>query len=116
MCKSVINTPRGVSFSLPKTERIMRFFFQRRTPENNYENCRSRRGRQPGDMKLLLNYWNRVTVSWRLTGRHSGWIRSAAQLAGVHAIDLQEPSSIGTILENADIVVTTVGIGRPKKS
>lgn len=38
-----------------------------------------------------------------------------AQLAGVHAIDLQEPSSIGTILENADIVVTTVGIGRPKK-
>jgi uncharacterized protein YbjT (DUF2867 family) len=38
-----------------------------------------------------------------------------AQLAGLHAVDLRQPEQIGRLLEAADLVITTVGIGRPGK-
>jgi len=38
-----------------------------------------------------------------------------SKLAGLHAIDLRQPEAIGEILAKADLVVTTVGIGRPNK-
>jgi uncharacterized protein YbjT (DUF2867 family) len=38
-----------------------------------------------------------------------------ASLAGLYAIDLRQPESIGPLLDGVEVVVTTVGIGRPKK-
>lgn len=37
------------------------------------------------------------------------------KLAGLHSIDLRLPDGLENILKSADLVVTTVGIGRPKK-
>ncbi len=37
------------------------------------------------------------------------------RLAGLHPVDLREPEGLDTLLEKADLVVTTVGIGRPQK-
>jgi len=38
-----------------------------------------------------------------------------AKLAGLHAVDLRQPDGLESLLEKADLVVTTVGIGRPQK-
>jgi uncharacterized protein YbjT (DUF2867 family) len=37
------------------------------------------------------------------------------QLAGLYTVDLRKPETIGDILKAADLVITTVGVGRPKK-
>ena len=37
------------------------------------------------------------------------------KLADLHAVDLRQPEVLDGLLETADLVVTTVGIGRPKK-
>ncbi len=36
-------------------------------------------------------------------------------LAGLHSLDLRQPEVPGEILRNAELVVTTIGIGRPQK-
>jgi uncharacterized protein YbjT (DUF2867 family) len=38
-----------------------------------------------------------------------------ASLAGLHTVDLRQPEGLENLLAKADVVVTTVGIGRPQK-
>jgi uncharacterized protein YbjT (DUF2867 family) len=38
-----------------------------------------------------------------------------SQLAGLFTVDLRQPEQIANVLDHADLVITTVGIGRPQK-
>ncbi len=38
-----------------------------------------------------------------------------SRLAGLHPVDLRNPEGVDSLLKNADLVITTVGIGRPQK-
>lgn len=38
-----------------------------------------------------------------------------SRLAGLHTVDLRNPEGLDSLLKNADLVITTVGIGRPQK-
>jgi uncharacterized protein YbjT (DUF2867 family) len=38
-----------------------------------------------------------------------------SKLTGLHPVDLRQPNELDGLLEEADLVVTTVGIGRPQK-